>query len=125
MRRADDGEAGRLHGGGESKEGAVSGHGGPTLTGNVETRTAEQRLSLSSTLGAASERRASEGKWASTRDSLSPDGDKKNPKKRGAAQPDLDEESETGGGVDANSTALAFSSQEFGLHRWKEYAVLR
>lgn len=117
-------EAGRLQGGGESKERAVRGYGEQALGASGETRTAQQRLSLSSIFAAASERRVSEEKRPSIRSSLLLDGHERHAS-RGAAQPDLREEREKEGCRKAKSTPVALSSQEFGLHRWKEYAVLR
>lgn len=124
-------EAGRLRGGGESKERAVGGYGGYATAGSVATRTAQERLSLSSIFGAASERRVSEEKRPSIRDSLLLDGNDGKPNSSGAVKPALQEKSEREGcGGQAKSAttaaaAAALSSQGFGLHQWKEYAVLR
>eukprot|EP00752_Nemacystus_decipiens_P006008 g5426.t1 len=114
---------------GESKERAVGAYrDGPG--------TAQERLSLSSIFGAASERRVSEEKRPSIRDSLLTDGNDIKADSNGGAQPDPREIRRKKGGGKISSAAAAaagataaastaLSSQNFGLHQWKEYAVLR
>ncbi|CAM9106724.1 unnamed protein product, partial [Hapterophycus canaliculatus] len=79
-----------------------------------------QRLSMSSTFGVASERRRSDERQTSTKHSLLPNGREK-VARGGATGSGLQE-----GGKEGGETVDApLSSQEFGLCRWKEYAVLR
>lgn len=119
-------EAGRSsRGGGDRNDSGVGAHGGHASAGSVDTRSPQQRLSLTSIFGTASERRASEEKRPSIRSSLLPDANDRCVS-RGAAQTDLQDNSEKGGSGKVDSTAVAtLRSQDFGLHQWKEYAVLR
>lgn len=119
------GEAGRFPGGDDGKERAIGGHVAETLPGSVESRTAQERLSLSSIFGAASERRVSEGNRPSIRNSPLLDGNDGNANS-GAAQTNLREKGKKENwGKAKSATVAALSSKDFGLHQWKEYAVLR
>lgn len=118
-------EVGRLRGGGESRERPVGGHGGQAAADSVESKAAEQRLSLSSIFGAASERRASEGKRSDARNSRLLHGNDRSTNNNGAAQPGFQENGEKGSPGKVAFTVARLSPKDFGLHQWKEYAVLR
>ncbi len=108
---------------GTSPEGAERAHGGRTSAVRDLTRKDEPRLSLSSTFAAASERRTSEEKQPKTARSLlrDADGDEKSAMSEAARRQSRTEgDNEEGQAGDAT-----LSYQEFGLNRWKEYAVLR
>lgn len=100
---------------------------GQVFGGSSERRAVQGRLSMASIFGAASERRLSEERRPSIRNSLLLDGTDRNASSDGAAQPDLREKSENASGeIKVNSATVgALSSRDFGLHQWKEYAVLR
>lgn len=84
--------------------------------------TAQQRLSLSSIFASASERRTSENKQSGPRSSMVVD-ENKGAINRGVARSGFLERRKKGG--DESSARASLSPQTYGLHRWKEYAVLR
>lgn len=85
-----------------------------------ESSAGRQRLSMSSIFGVASERRTSDERQTATKHPLLLD-ERGKVARRGVMGSGLQE----GSNEEGETPNAPLSSQEFGLHRWKEYAVLR
>ncbi|CAB1110012.1 unnamed protein product [Ectocarpus sp. CCAP 1310/34] len=100
----------------------VGGRDGKEDPGRNANLASQQRLSLSPTFGSASERRTSEKKQSDTRSSMlvsENEGVVHCGKARFAFLEGMNE------GGDGSNAGASVSPQTYGLHRWKEYAVLR
>ncbi|CBJ27340.1 hypothetical protein Esi_0067_0016 [Ectocarpus siliculosus] len=100
----------------------VRGRDGKGDPGRDANLTSQQRLSLSSIFGSASERRTSENKQSDARSSMLVS-ENEGAVKRGIARSAFLEGRNEGG--DGSNAGASLSPQTYGLHRWKEYAVLR
>lgn len=109
---------------GRNKERGTEGQDRGGAEGRGESRTAQERQSLSSVFGAASDRRLSEENGPIARSAPYPAAKRKSGKSR-KDESGLPEDGAEGDAKVNDATAVPPSSQEFGLHRWKEYAVLR
>ncbi|CAM9411203.1 unnamed protein product [Ectocarpus sp. 4 AP-2014] len=100
----------------------VRGRDGKGDSGRDANLTPQQRLSLSSIFGSASERRTSENKQSDARSSMLVS-ENEGAVKRGMARSSFLEGKNEGG--DGRNAGASLSPQTYGLHQWKEYAVLR